>query len=689
MTKKVSPKLRLRIQFSVILLLVSSCGFSGSLTTKETPQEVPPLEWQQIKDKITMENPDDATISTLVKAMNDRKLKIHSNEIDEIISAIKTLKNSTLKNYLINYLSSQLSMLDNADKFLARKLVNSEEYPLPSDALSMIINADLVTNENGQDQWETWEWPEETRLLLENAVDKDLYKLSKIDNGNGLVFLRLINRYPKSKLAEGAREYSRLTGGASYFGPEINQSSAQVSSVLRLPLNPSDEIKVWPIFLQKYPGHPASDDAVYRIARAYEIKGDYGQAALTYYQASNLPDKALLVASSRVLFIVDLLMNSKSVEKLIKNNPYPELTPVFQYSKAIHLVREGDLSLAIKNLEQFINSYENKILIGLVNTGEDPVAITEKSNFWKNIKDQIKNLKELENIRRENISDKQIYKEASFWFNHYLSSYNYFWRSLQTSTFSLFIPDWEGPITSIRWSMRHEFIQNATKGYDSQNGNLTSILLFQKILADYPNSSLAEKAKYSIILNYYWLHQEGWPVSQEQKDSWVEAAVKNVNEFIQQFPQSSMCDDALITIGDIGAPRFQLNALEQIIEDYPNGDRAKEAKELLASLKESLSNSERDDGIITIGAQLDERKSGWNSSVSEVFLTGISSSSSAEKNGLVPNDIILKVDKRKVYTVIDVRAHIRSHEPGESVELEINRDGKIITLNIPTELSQK
>jgi len=690
-TKKSSPPILILMTFS-ILFPISGCSFFKNAEKIKESQESnarKPIEWQQLKGYyLSSENPTIDDVNNLMAAVNAHGFTVQTNEVAEVVDAIRISKNPDVKLRLLTAISSfvkeEPSVLP-----LVKDLAASEDRLLAPEALRILIDSEITRDANGQDQWETWHWSREVKALLEQASNRNLYKLSAIDNH--LALLRLANRYPNSKLVEGARAYGRLTGGESYFGPYVNLPDDQVKPVLRIPFNPKLELAAWPEFLLKYPDHPASDDAMYRIARAYEIQGEYGKAAISYYKASQMPDRALSgVANARVLFIFDLLMDSESLTKLIEKTetPYQELLPILEYSRAVHLIRENNLSSAIFELEKFVNSYKTKTIKDL--TYEVKTGVKFDSHFWENVERQIEDLKELEDIKRKPISDKRLYEEASFWFYNYLTAYNYLQDGRETFDFEWFIPSaWEGNKTSIERSLRYEFVQNASRGYDSQVGYLISISIFQNLLKDYPNSSLAEKAKYSIILNYYYLNQEHWAVSLEQSSDWRKYAIENAYEFIEQFPKSSMSDDALLTIGEIGDPLTRINALEKLFGDYPNTDRGKSARSLLEAAKSELANSEREDGIIAVGLQLEERKSGWLNLSSEVFISGIKPYSSAVQSGLTPGDTILEVDGRSVANSIDVKAYIRSHNPGETVQFKVRRGEKVLKIDVIAELVPK
>ncbi len=282
---------------------------------------------------------------------------------------------------------------------LYKDVAFSQDRLLSPIALSSLIGSELSKDLNNQDQWSTWLWSQDVKNLLEEAVDKSMYKLSELGYYQ---ILKLAERYPNSKLVKGAQEYRKFAGGDFYFGYSSKPlPKGEEQSVLRTPFNPQREMSFWSSFLEKYPAHPGTDDALYRVARAYEMQKDYEQAILWYYKSSQAPDRGCSdSANSRILFLIDLVMNSESVTKLINAQLPKELIPLLTYSRVVHLIRENKLSEAIPELENFVKTYKGKTFKGII-AGIDGIYVGSKSKFWDNLLKQIKSLKKLQNIRNK------------------------------------------------------------------------------------------------------------------------------------------------------------------------------------------------------------------------------------------------------------------------------------------------
>jgi len=203
------------------------------------------------------------------------------------------------------------------------------------------------------------------------------------------------------------------------------------------------------------------------------------------------------------------------------------------------------------------------------------------NNFWNSIQKQIEQIEQLEKIRKsKKTADEKLYNEASFLFYNSSLLYNLFWGRNGSEYFSVLsgTPKWKGVDTFLKSTVSFEFIEEVRRGYDNHNTLLKSLKLFKKIVQDYPQSKLKEKAAYSVALTYYYLSTEGWNTPLRQKDSWDDLAIKAFYDFVNQFPKSSMADDALLSIATL---TLEEQVVEKLIKDYPKGDRRREAEKML------------------------------------------------------------------------------------------------------------
>lgn len=72
----------------------------------------------------------------------------------------------------------------------------------------------------------------------------------------------------------------------------------------------------------------------------------------------------------------------------------------------------------------------------------------------------------------------------------------------------------------------------------------------------------------------------------------------------------------------------------------------------------------------------------YNLSISEgALVVGVTPGSSAGNAGIKVGDIITKVDDNKVSSTSDVLLAVRSHNPGDTISIEINRNGNVMKVD--------
>jgi S1-C subfamily serine protease len=67
--------------------------------------------------------------------------------------------------------------------------------------------------------------------------------------------------------------------------------------------------------------------------------------------------------------------------------------------------------------------------------------------------------------------------------------------------------------------------------------------------------------------------------------------------------------------------------------------------------------------------------------VKGVKITGATPNSAAAKAGLVANDILIQFDNKKIETLYDLTDALNAATPGKTINLQIIRDGKTITVD--------
>lgn len=500
-----------------------------------------------------------------------QKITLNDEEINQLILLYEQTNDPDLRHLII----TRMPLNKGYNQDWLKSIIESDDKPLAALAFNKLIWMELARDSNNDDQWTNWQWSPYLLSLWEKAVEEDFHLLAYLEM---LELLQLANRYPDSKFTQGCREYASLIGEDTYFGPNLSLGNNK-SSIFKQPFNPSRELEMWPEFIEKYQDHPGVNDAMYRVARAYEMKQDYEKALIWYQKSSNHIDNDFFssAARSRIRFIIDMLMNSESIENFVEKHPENYLVPLLAYSKAIHLFREDKLLEAKNELEIFILSYQKKRVRNW------RIGNFLDKGFFEGIENQLSQIEEINKIRSSKDSDDvKIYKEAAFMFKNERLFYNHLWGNGFFETFSGFSPNWEGQQTVLRASVNFNLIEESRSRYQNKNELLRSLDLFKKVVLDYPDSKMKEKAAYSIGLIYYFLQKEGWKVSLNQQEPWAKLAIKSFQSFVDEFPRSSMADDALLSIVTLTDDlELQAQTLRRIINDYPRGDRRKEAEAMM------------------------------------------------------------------------------------------------------------
>jgi tetratricopeptide (TPR) repeat protein len=202
-----------------------------------------------------------------------------------------------------------------------------------------------------------------------------------------------------------------------------------------------------------------------------------------------------------------------------------------------------------------------------------------------------------------------------------------------------------------------------------RNRSQRSIDALEKLLKNYPQSPIAEKAKYSIGLIYYLSHEE-------------KLGIKTFKEFVKQFPNSSMADDALISIADMkqADDPERLKTLQELISKYPFGDRRKDADKMIANpyLRSSGYQGGLPTSNVLLGVKLNDV------SQEKISISEVSSNSLASKNNIKVGDFISKVMGETMKSSNDVVSKIKGYQPGDIIRVQIIREDKPITFEIDT-----
>ncbi len=164
---------------------------------------------------------------------------------------------------------------------------------------------------------------------------------------------------PRGYLARGIAAYERVEAGRPYF--QVDACGGKGSLVGPCPFytygnrqfDPAREIPGWLAFLAHYPGHPAAADAAYRLARCYEIEGNWTQALhWMWLSATTYPDGAIADAAyGRLLFMLDVEMPRSALRAAAHAPLAAPVAQMVRYTLAVRLLRAGRYAQAAAALK--------------------------------------------------------------------------------------------------------------------------------------------------------------------------------------------------------------------------------------------------------------------------------------------------------------------------------------------------
>lgn len=460
--------------------------------------------------------------------------------------------------------------------------------------------------------------------ILQNLINGDLSRLHNLTRnvydgffGQDLhqgahayyLLLGIVEKYPDSLFAKSCREYGDLTG-YSYFGGEP-RSKAILDRIAQK--TPEQRAKDWEQWLARYPHHPGTDDATYHKARQLQAQGDIVGAMQLWINMMVQPmgDRdALYLAWPHVRTLLDVGLTTAQIQTLRDRSQNQSLAPLLQYALTVRYARDLDYANALQASEQLdLTQMPVEILQtyykadpgydGAVNDvaqkqQQMQAMLTEQRQRWQ----------QLQQWQQQNTPESR-YQMASNWAGEggWKNGYLPVWDNFRTYR----LPQND---CQTWWTCDYEK-RNASEiraAYQAASQNAIALSLYQDLLGDRATpASLREKTLYQVAstLLAQW---EDYPYGETKRihplpgmtgelntlifststiDSDWEAVERQMQQDYQQrldeiiqemqltFPKSPYIDDLLFSSFYLSGERKYLN---QILEQYPKGDRAAEAK---------------------------------------------------------------------------------------------------------------
>ncbi|HHV57473.1 MAG TPA: hypothetical protein GXX50_06890 [Firmicutes bacterium] len=410
------------------------------------------------------------------------------------------------------------------------------------------------------------------------ALDQLAAEVEKHGAARGLYFwgdqdlLRRIRAdYPASYLARGFAAYEKVRG-RPYFVLDFwdpNTPGPWPFKYGDTQYDPAREIPGWHEFLRDFSRHPGADDAAYRLARCYEIEGKWGEALTWYARALTLPDGDMdFDARGRLFFVLDARIPAAALRELpLRSDVAPELGPLAAYTLAVRELQAERYREAAAGLAEFLKKYgpENpsapKTALALLPDGRYP--------FWQRVKEQQEQAARLADLAARPGDPEALYALGAAVYHNELTYYNHLWAGERQGF------NWVGHINEL-WPEvpeREEYLEGLMNFWHARR-------YFQAAeRAPQASPDLKAKALYSQGLALGNILEWG----QEATATFDQKALKQeliatFQRFVATYPASSLADDALFALWAYTQDRTYL---ERLVAAYPDGDRAGAAKKLL------------------------------------------------------------------------------------------------------------
>lgn len=564
---------------------------------EEAAPEIP--QWDQLAE---LPQPSEAQVQEAIAYYRSLPPNTQEYILVERLGSVKAGELSPVGTALLKYLAANVG---SENRMWAIAELNRHGDPEGEAALQEIINGDLSQLQ-----------PLTYLVQYDPFYDGDLAKSSHAY----FLLVGIAEQYPDSKFIRASREYGDLTG-YSYFGsaPRSQEIRDRIANK-----TPQERMQDWQDWLSRYPDHPGADDATYFLARALEDQND-PVAAMRYWvqMMTETPGDgdASYLAFPHVRTLLDVGLTTQQVETLYEQYQEEAIAPLFRYALAVRQAREHNYAEALElseglNLtempaeilssyyrnDSWFSSYNRQVEIQI----EMQDMLTEQRQRWQ----------QLQQLQAENTPESRYqlasnWAGAGGWKNGYLAVWDQ-WRTGYLPTGS-----WGNEYCEKFWvcNLNLRQVDAVQNSYRQASQNAIALSLYQDLLDD-PSTpaNLREKTLYMTASTLLWQwenHPLGetlrihpvagmngdrpsldlTPISDPETD--YEQRQENYKQIEQDY--LSYLDNTIATlqseffnspyIDDLLFSRYAMSGqpqyLEQIVENYGEGDRAAEARFLL------------------------------------------------------------------------------------------------------------
>ncbi len=429
------------------------------------------------------------------------------------------------------------------------------------------------------------------------------------------LLLGLAERYPNSAFARGCRAYGDLTG-RSYFNREERPPAILNKNARKTPAQRTAD---WQDWLARYPNHPGADDATYWLARSLQREGKILEAMQLWLDMMMRPvgdNDARYLAWPHVRTLLDVGLTIPQLETLAAKPANAPVLPLLRYALAVHHARSHHYARA---LELAATVDPNALADGILGTYYQAEAWEWRAEQFQPagvrqtmvamLAEQRQRWQHLRDLQAEN-TPASLYQLASHWTGAggWKNGYLPIWDGNRT---------WHLPTPgnyfgfdscTIWWAcdLSARPREAMANSYRLGSQNAIALALYQQLLdrADL-TPKLREKTLFMVaatLLEQWENHPSdetlaihppagvvmSLPVSYSgYRGSDLKPLERDyrhridgiVTELQQRYPQSAFLDDLLFSLYFMtDDPAY----LHRLLLAYPNGDRADEARYVLA-----------------------------------------------------------------------------------------------------------
>ncbi|MGG6297174.1 hypothetical protein ACQ4M4_22505 [Leptolyngbya sp. AN02str] len=567
------------------------------------PPAVDPTPLESWGNFDAMPSPSERDIEAALRFYTDLNPEQQSYLLVKILGAVPAGSISPVGKALLTELAFSDDFGTVEDQMWAIAELDRHNDPEGSRALQAILNDDL-TKLHPLSRWASYEadfvWQPE-------GMDRATHAY--------YLLLGMVEKYPDSRFARGAKEYGDLRGH-SYFGGEPRSDALRAELEAK---TPEQRLADWQTWLRNYPDHPGVDDATYFVARAQQDTNNLEAATRLWIELLTQPSgdrDAAYLAWGHVRSLLDVGLTIPQLESVADAHQGQAIEPLLRYALAVHYARDQRYEDALATSRELdMTRMDASVLDGYYRTfpwlGGSEYRETMQQEMQTLLTEQRQRWQTLRNLQQENTPESQYaiasnWADRGGWKNGYLPVWN------EGRTYFLPTGDWDTYYCEVYWTCNEALrgAETVHKAYSAASQNAIALQLYQSVLMETElDSKLREKAIFMIASTAIWqwenhplgetmrIHplpsmtnrlspQSGTIESYEEWDArynqleqdYVAYVDRAIATFKQDAPQSQYVDDLLFSryamSGDVAY-------LQQIVQQYPTGDRAAEAQFLL------------------------------------------------------------------------------------------------------------